>query len=129
MSGRYPKSSRVRKSPSVRGKPRRKVRQIERQALAQSREVQLPLNVAALVELTREALSSFAVEMGLKVAQCLLEDEVKERCGERHERQPNRQEQPNKGSRNRSSARGERRWDLIPRIAGVDGATPVTTAF
>ena len=92
MSGRYPKSSRVRKSPSVRGKPRRKVRQIERQALAQSREVQLPLNVAALVELTREALSSFAVEMGLKVAQCLLEDEVKERCGERHERQPNRQE-------------------------------------
>jgi len=99
MSGRYPKSSRVRKSPSGRGKsqtrrggPRRKVRQIERQALTQSREVQLPLNVAALVELSREALLSFAVEMGLKVAQCRLEDEVKERCGERHERQPNRQE-------------------------------------
>jgi transposase-like protein len=92
MSGRYPKSSHVRKSPTGRGKPRRRVRQIERQAVAQAREVQLPLDVAALLELTREALSSFAVEMGLKVAQCLLEDEVTQRCGRRHERQPDRQE-------------------------------------
>jgi transposase-like protein len=48
--------------------------------------------VDALLELSREALSSFAVEVGLKVAQCLLEDEVTQRCGERHERQPDRQE-------------------------------------
>ncbi len=44
MSRRYRKSSRVRKSSSGRSKPRRRVRQIERQALAQSREVQLPLD-------------------------------------------------------------------------------------
>ncbi|MGH9575996.1 MAG: IS256 family transposase [Terriglobales bacterium] len=60
--------------------------------MAQAREVQLPLDVEALLDLTREALSSFAVEMGLKVAQCLLEDEVTQRCGERHERLPGRQE-------------------------------------
>ena len=85
MSRRYPKSSRVRK-------PRHRTRKIKRQAHAQAREVQLPLDVDALLELSREALSSFAVEMGLKVAQCLLEDEVTQRCGARHERQPGRQE-------------------------------------
>jgi transposase-like protein len=85
MSRRYRKSSRVRK-------PGHRTRKIEQQAQTQAREVQLPLDVAALLEFSREALSSFAVEMGLKVAQCLLEDEVTQRCGERHERQPNRQE-------------------------------------
>lgn len=85
MSRRYPKSSGVRKQ-------RRRVRQIKRQALAQAREVQLPLDVEALVEMTRQSLSSFAVEVGLKVAQCLLEDEVTQRCGQRHERLPNRTE-------------------------------------
>jgi transposase-like protein len=54
--------------------------------------VQLPLDIEALVEMTRQSLSSFAVEVGLRVAQCLLEDEVTQRCGERHERQPDRQE-------------------------------------
>jgi hypothetical protein len=42
--------------------------------------------------MTRQSLSSFAVEVGLRVAQCLLEDEVTQRCGERHERLPDRQE-------------------------------------
>jgi transposase-like protein len=83
MSRRYPKSSGVRKR-------RRRVRQIKRQALAQAREVQLPLDVEALVEMSRQSLSSFAVEVGLKVAQCLLEDEVTQRCGQRHERLPDR---------------------------------------
>lgn len=92
MSGRYPKSSRVRKSQTGRGGPRRRARKIERQAHAQAREVQLPLDIEALVEMTRQSLSSFAVEVGLRVAQCLLEDEVTQRCGERHERQPDRQE-------------------------------------
>ena len=92
MSRRYPKSSRVRKSQSGRGGPGRRARKIERQAHAQAREVQLPLDVEALVEMTRQSLSSFAVEVGLRVAQCLLEDEVTQRCGERHERQPGRQE-------------------------------------
>ena len=57
-----------------------------------AREVQLPLNVEAPLEMTREALSSFAVEMGLKVAQCLLADEVTQCCGQRHERVANRSE-------------------------------------
>ena len=92
MSGRYPKSSRVRKSQTGRGKPGRRARKIERQAHTQAREVQLPLDIEALVEMTRQSLSSFAVEVGLRVAQCLLEDEVTQRCGERHERQPDRQE-------------------------------------
>lgn len=92
MSGRYPKSSRVRKSQTGRGGSGHRTRKIERQAHAQARELQLPLDVEALLDLTREALSSFAVEMGLKVAQCLLEDEVTQRCGARHERLPARQE-------------------------------------
>lgn len=92
MSGRYPKSSRFRKSQTGHGKPGRRARKIERQAHAQAREVQLPLDIEALVEMTRQSLSSFAVEVGLRVAQCLLEDEVTQRCGERHERQPLRQE-------------------------------------
>lgn len=85
MSRRYPKSSRP-------GKQRRRLRRIKQQAVAQAREVQLPLDVEALVEMSRQALSSFAVEVGLKVAQCLLEDEVTQRCGQRHERLPNRTE-------------------------------------
>lgn len=92
MSRKYPKSSRVRKSQTGRGGPGRRARKIERQAHTQAREVQLPLDIEALVEMTRQSLSSFAVEVGLRVAQCLLEDEVTQRCGERHERQPDRQE-------------------------------------
>jgi len=84
MSRSYPKSEPIRK-------PGRRGRKIKQQALAQAREIQLPLNVEALVEMTRQALSSFATEMGLKVAQRLLEDEVTQRCGERHERRPDRE--------------------------------------
>jgi len=92
MSRRYPKSSRVRKSQTGRGGPGHRTRKIERQAHTQAREMQLPLDIEALVEMTRQSLSSFAVEVGLRVAQCLLEDEVTQRCGERHERLPERQE-------------------------------------
>src|SRR3972149_12005878 len=92
MSRRYPKSARVRKPRPGRGGPGRRARKIEQQAHAQAREVQLPLDIEALVEMTRQSLSSFAVEVGVRVAQCLLEDEVTQRCGARHERQPDRQE-------------------------------------
>jgi hypothetical protein len=47
------------------GKPVRKPRRIRRRAEALARQVQLPLDVEALVEMTRETLSSFATEMGL----------------------------------------------------------------
>lgn len=85
MSRRYPKSS-------CTGKQRRRPRRIEQQALAQAGEVQLPLDVESLVELSRQSLSTFAIEVGLRVAQCLLEDEVTQRCGERHERLANRRQ-------------------------------------
>jgi putative transposase len=85
MSRRYPKSS-------CTGKQRRRPRRIRRQALAQAGEVQLPLDIESLVELSRQSLSTFAIEVGLRVAQCLLEDEVTQRCGERHERLANRRQ-------------------------------------
>jgi transposase-like protein len=81
----YRKSARVRKSL---GKRRQR---FTRQAQTQARELQLPLDVESLVEITRQTLSSFATEMGLRVAQCLLEDEVTQRCGQRHERRPERE--------------------------------------
>ena len=91
MSRSYRKSSR---SSQAQTAVAAKFGEIERQAVAASRELQLPLDVESLLEMTREALSSFAVEMGLKVAQCLLEDEVTQRCGQRHERVPGRTRDP-----------------------------------
>jgi len=84
MRGRYSKSNRGRKQRGGvgPGRPRR----IARQAVAQAEQVQLPLSIEALVELARQSLSSFAVEVGLRMAECLLEDEVLRRCGPRHER-------------------------------------------
>jgi transposase-like protein len=114
MSRRYPKSSGVRKQ-------RRKVRQIKRPAVAQAREVQLPLDVEALLEMTREALSSFAVEMGLKVAQCLLEDEVTQRCGQRHERLANRTETRFGHQRGFVTIAGQKVPVEKPRVRWTDG--------
>jgi hypothetical protein len=54
--------------------------------VAQAQQVQLPLSIEGLVELARQSLSSFAVEVGLKMAACLLEDEVTRRCGPRYQR-------------------------------------------
>lgn len=114
MSRRYPKSSGVRKR-------RGRVRQIKQQALAQAREVQLPLNVEALVEMTRQSLSSFAVEVGLKVAQCLLEDEVAQRCGQRHERVPNRTETRFGHQRGFVTIAGQKVPVEKPRVRSTDG--------
>jgi putative transposase len=79
-----------RKSASVRKSLGKRRKRFTRQAQTQARELQLPLDVESLVEMTRQTLSSFATEMGLRVAQCLLEDEVTQRCGQRHERRPER---------------------------------------
>jgi putative transposase len=48
--------------------------------------VQLPLGAEALEAMLREDLHRFATEMGLRIAQALLDDEVRQLCGERHER-------------------------------------------
>jgi transposase-like protein len=74
------------------GKRRPAVRRIERQAREQAAQVQLPLGIEALAEMARESLSSFAVEVGLCLAQCLLEDEVTQRCGPRYRHLAERQE-------------------------------------
>jgi transposase-like protein len=63
---------------------------IRRRAEAQAAEVRCPLSIEALTKYARESLHTFAIEVGLKMAECLLEDEVTRRCGERHERQPSR---------------------------------------
>lgn len=91
MSGSYSKSNRGRKQSAGRrqGRPRRR---IARQALAQAEQVQLPLSIEGLVEMARQSLSSFAVEVGLKMAECLLEDEVNRRCGPRYARSGERSE-------------------------------------
>jgi putative transposase len=54
------------------------------------RTVQLLLDREELVTMMQDSLTSFATEMGLKVASLLLEDEVNQRCGLRYERVPER---------------------------------------
>lgn len=91
MRRSYSKSNRGRKQSAGRqqGRPRRG---IARQAMTQAAQVQLPLSIEGLVEMARESLSSFAVEVGLRMAECLLEDEVTRRCGPRYERPTDRSE-------------------------------------
>lgn len=84
MRGSYSKSNRGRKQRGSVGPGQS--RRIARQALAQAEQVQLPLSIEGLIEMARQSLSSFAVEVGLKMAECLLEDEVTRRCGPRYER-------------------------------------------
>ena len=55
-------------------------------------EVQLVLERQELVAMMQDSLTSFATEMGLKVATLLLEDEVNQRCGQRYERVAERTE-------------------------------------
>lgn len=90
MRESYSKSNRGRKRRGRvgPGRPRR----IARRALAQAEQVQLPLSIEGLIEMARQSLSSFAVEVGLKMAECLLEDEVTRRCGPRYERPEGRSE-------------------------------------
>ncbi len=45
--------------------------------------MQLPLQREDLVAMMRDALASFATELGLRLAVQLLEDEVTRRCGPR----------------------------------------------
>jgi putative transposase len=81
MRKRYTKRGSVRKASR---KERRK-RQAEK-----AREIQLTLNPEEVVAMLQDSLTDFATEMGLRVAQLLLEDEVHQRCGSRYERVPQR---------------------------------------
>lgn len=57
---------------------------------AKAREIQLTLDPMEVVAMLQDSLTDFATEMGLRVAQLLLEDEVNQRCGSRYERVPER---------------------------------------
>lgn len=81
MRKRYTKRGSVGKASR---KQRRKARP------GKERTVQLVLDREELVTMMQDSLTSFATEMGLKVATLLLEDEVSQRCGLRYERVPQR---------------------------------------
>jgi putative transposase len=70
------------------GKASRKERR--KRQIGRDRTVQLVLEREELVTMMQDSLTGFATEMGLKVAQLLLEDEVSRRCGLRYERTPER---------------------------------------
>ncbi len=81
----------MRKRYTKRGSVRKASRK-ERPAsqAGKAREIQLVLNREELVALMQDSLTSFATEMGLRVATLLLEDEVSQLCGQRYERVPER---------------------------------------
>ena len=66
------------------GKASRKERR--KTQTGKGRTVQLMLDPEELVTMMQDSLTSFATEMGLKVATLLLKDEVNQRCGSRYER-------------------------------------------
>ena len=81
----------MRKRYTKRGSVGKASRKQRRMAQAgRDRTVQLVLDREELVTMMQDSLTSFATEMGLKVASLLLEDEVSQRCGSRYERVPER---------------------------------------
>ena len=81
----------MRKRYTKRGSVGKAFRKQRRKAQAgRERTVQLVLDREELVTMMQDSLTSFATEMGLKVASLLLEDEVNQRCGLRYERVPER---------------------------------------
>ena len=48
------------------------------------------MGVGGLQALLVQAVEGFANEAGLRVARCLLEEELRQRCGERYVRSPER---------------------------------------
>src|SRR3990170_2190237 len=81
----------MRKRYTKRGSVGKASRKQRRKARAgRERTVQLVLDREELVTMMQDSLTSFATEMGLKVASLLLEDEVNQRCGLRYERVPER---------------------------------------
>ena len=118
MKKKYGKSQQDRK-------PRWRVRRIERQAIEQAEQVQLPLGIEALAELARESLSSFAVEVGLRMAQCLLDDEVTQRCGPRYEHSRERQETRYGHQGGFVTLGGQKLPIRKPRVRGARGGTEV----
>ena len=81
----------MRKRYTKRGSVRKASRKERRKRQAQKAGgMQLVLDREELLAMMQDSLTSFATEMGLKVASLLLEDEVNQRCGQRYERVPRR---------------------------------------
>jgi transposase-like protein len=121
MRESYPKSNRGGKDSVCRGGHRRQPRRIARQAIEQAQQLQLPLSVEGLVELARQSLSTFAVEVGLKLAECLLEDEVTRRCGPRYERVADRSETRYGHQRGYVTIAGQKAPLRKPRVRSTTG--------
>lgn len=117
MKREYRKSVRNRKS----SQGRKRVRKIARQAAEAARELQLPLTVEGLIAIAQESLANFALELGLKAAQCLLEDEVTARCGPRHARDPRRTETRYGHQPGYVTLSGQKLPLSKPRVRRIDG--------
>jgi len=120
MRRSYSKSNRGRKQSAGRGRGR-PLRRIARQALVQAEQAQLPLSIEGLIEMARQSLSSFAVEVGLKMAECLLEDEVNRRCGPRYARSGERSETRYGHQGGYVTIAGQKVPVRKPRVRQVDG--------
>ncbi len=105
MSSKYLSSKKSRKSvrkpdPTLATKARRDSQAEHssspcevRRVLLDQVEQWLPesMDVGGLQELLVQAIEGFATEAGLRVARCLLEEELLRRCGERYTRSPDRE--------------------------------------
>ncbi len=81
----------MRKRYTKRGSVRKPSQKERRKGQAEKdREVQLVLDREEMLAMIQDSLTSFATEIGLRVATGLLEDEVNQRCGLRYERAPER---------------------------------------
>ena len=105
MSSKYRSSKKsrksVRKRPTTRETQAREDSQAAhsslcgeaRRVLLDQVEQWLPesMDVGGLQEVLAQAVEGFATEAGLRVARCLLEEELRRRCGERYARSPDRE--------------------------------------
>jgi len=102
---------------------RKRARKIQRgkQAEQLGREVQLSLNRDELISQAQDALHCFAVEMGLRIAGKLLEDEVDRLCGQRYVRQEDRQANRYGRQSGVVTLAGQKLSIQRPRVRSVDG--------
>ena len=91
------------------------------QACPRDRQIQLPLDREALLELMQDSLESLALELGLLVALSLLEDEVTRLCGPRYQRQPGRSHTRYGHQRGVATLAGQKVAIERPRVRHTDG--------
>jgi putative transposase len=89
---------------------------------ASSREIQLSLDRAVLLELMQDSLESLALELGLLVASNLLEDEVARLCGPRYQRQADRSHTRYGHQRGIATLAGQKIALERPRVRRSDGS-------